>query len=209
MNESLRPVDAVLAELDVASRKRHRRATYSLAALLACGLGLLGLISYRTQSAFAKLERLDKDVAGKTREVQDLEKKIASLNTAIRSIDPPVASAPVSTVPGVAPSPALPPAALPVRVYIHIAHESQRETAQRLTKKLFLEGYVPPGIERVARPPSRTVLKYFRLDEKDTAERILSIMRSSGLENVQLDFLPELGKRVRPNHYEIWFGSAG
>ena len=62
MTEQTPAIDDVLAELERTSRLKQRRATYFLIALVGCGLLLLGLISYRIQSAYKELSGISQSV---------------------------------------------------------------------------------------------------------------------------------------------------
>ena len=87
------------------------------------------------------------------------------------------------------------------RVYLQIAGESQRPLAQRLQKLLASEGFVVPGIERVARAPRESELRFFRSEEGPTARRIVALASRAGL-----NLSPQLiqGRKAPVNQFEVW-----
>ena len=78
----------------------------------------------------------------------------------------------------------LPPeATIKSRVYLHIAREEQRATAQALQSALTAEGYISPGIQNVsgqALIPSVLEVRYFTESSKNTAEEILKLLKAKG-----------------------------
>ena len=216
MTEQTPAIDDVLAELERTSRLKQRRATYFLIALVGCGLLLLGLISYRIQSAYKELSgisqsvetlRIEKTKLEAEKKTLEADKKVLEkdkqlLSGAVRSLD----TEAHPTAGTVTPSPAQ--NALPARVYIHIAREDQRPKARELSRALFAKGYVAPGIELVPKPPNQTVVKFFREGERNIAEDVLSSLQAVRVANAKIDFLPGFENRVRPKHFEVWFGSA-
>lgn len=97
--------------------------------------------------------------------------------------------------------------ALPARVYFHISNESQRQKLQEISKAISVPSeLIVPGIELRSNSPSNNELRYFKLAEKEEAEKIAqSINKSLGV-NVQSKYIPgyEDSKKIRPRHFELW-----
>lgn len=105
-----------------------------------------------------------------------------------------------------------------LRVYIHIAEDGQRAEAKRFGEMLarFDLGDVRPqvpGVELVARSPSRSVLRCFRPDEcRNDGERLVKVANSMLLRPTLV--LEDLSARyakstdIRPRHFEIWFAAG-
>lgn len=102
-----------------------------------------------------------------------------------------------------------------MRVYIHIAEDDQRTAAKKFGDALaqFSLGDVRPlvpGVELVARSPSRSVLRCFRAEECRTdGERLVKVANSI-LQRPSLvleDLSARYGKStdIRPRHFEVWF----
>jgi hypothetical protein len=97
---------------------------------------------------------------------------------------------------------------LPLRIYIHIRDEQQRQRAKQIEKELEGKGFVVPGIERVVKGPPKNQLRYFRESEanKAKANEIVEILRS-----LKVDAVPayisgyEYSTVIGLGYYEIWF----
>lgn len=200
MTEEVPAIDALLAKLERESRLKQRQATWLLIGLIAFGLVLLGTISYQIQRAYLELAGISQSVDRLRAEKATLEKDKQLLSGAVRSLD-----SEAHPLPGLT-SPAAEQNALPTRVYIHIAREDQREKARELSRALFAKGFIAPGIELVSKAPAHTVLKFFRQTERNIAEDIAARMQAVRIP-VTIDFLPGFEDRVRPKHFEVWFGN--
>ena len=112
-------------------------------------------------------------------------------------------------------------AAIRPRIYIHITSEQQRAITLEIARKLIEEGFVIPGpkvqkpedfvpIIQVQNGPNRTEVRFFRKDEQEDADDILTILKESGLADAVGKYIPgyEESKQIRPKHYEIWIAGV-
>jgi hypothetical protein len=98
---------------------------------------------------------------------------------------------------------------VPARLYIQI--ESDKQLAQANTVKAEVEknGYIVPGIEIVGiRAPLQTQLRYYRKQELDKVNEILTMLNDAHL-NVKPIYVPggESSPKIRPGHFELWFAT--
>ena len=100
--------------------------------------------------------------------------------------------------------------ALPARVYVQIGSPAQRADAERAVDALRAAGMLAPGIELVGAVPRRSQLRY--CDDK-----VLDATRDT-VRDVLVPIVPQLElqpllasqcRNVRPNNFELWFGSGG
>ena len=121
---------------------------------------------------------------------------------------PPPAEAP-QDVAGIAPAPApvsasAPAPALPKRIYVHIADESQRVDAQALQAHFRDQRFLMPGVENVgsARAPAVADVRYFNDGDAAIAKGVLDEMRKLGM---KVDPVPKrLPLKAPPGQIEIW-----
>ena len=119
---------------------------------------------------------------------------------------------PPDGLPQTAPSPTPAPAstsALPQRIYVHIADESQRAEAQALQTQLREQKFLMPGIENVgrARAPAVADVRYFNEGDAATARRVLDEMRKLGM---KVDPTPKkLPLQAPEGQVEIWLPRPG
>lgn len=133
---------------------------------------------------------------------------------------PPPPAAPAIAAPLPAPPPPLVVAAsqtkeltqsvtpLKPRVYIQIQDDSQKEETEKIREKLKKAGFLAPDIEQLdAGPSTNTEVRFFRKEEDDGAKKILQVLQESGVTDVATKFIPgyEDSKKMRANHYEVWF----
>ena len=89
-------------------------------------------------------------------------------------------------------------------VYLQIAGEDQRNAAGDLQTDLITSGYAVPGIENVsrkhARIPKQTEIRYFRDEDRVTAEGVVKQLAQKG---VAATAVREPGKAKKP--VEVWF----
>ena len=110
--------------------------------------------------------------------------------------------------PAPAPAPAAAPA-LPQRIYVHIADESQRHDAQTLQSHFRDQKFLMPGVENVgrARAPAVADVRYFNESDAATAKRVLDEMRRLGM---KVDPAPKkLPLQAPPGQIEIWLARPG
>lgn len=100
-------------------------------------------------------------------------------------------------------------ASLLPRVYLHIQREEQRAKAKDIAASLQKQGYLAPGIENVrVNRLEQTVVRYFRQTEKDEVTQIVKTLQSQGVKAApQYISGSEDSAKMRPRHYEIWFGA--
>jgi hypothetical protein len=122
---------------------------------------------------------------------------------------PPPLPGPPQAAPGADPAPAPRPApasarALPQRIYVHIAEESQRGDAQALQSHFRDRQFLMPGIEDVgrARAPAVADVRYFNDGDAAIAKDVLDEMRKLGM---KVDPVPrKLPLKAPPGQIEIW-----
>ncbi|HXQ70447.1 MAG TPA: hypothetical protein VN844_08175 [Pyrinomonadaceae bacterium] len=95
------------------------------------------------------------------------------------------------------------------RVYLHIQREEQRGKAKDIATSLQKQGYLAPGIENVrVNRLEQTVVRYFREAEKDEVTQIVKLLQSQGVKAApQYIRGSEDSTKMRPRHYEVWFGA--
>jgi hypothetical protein len=106
-------------------------------------------------------------------------------------------------VPAPVPVPASAPA-LPQRIYVHIAEESQRGDAQALQSHFRDRKFLMPGVENVglARAPAVADVRYFNDSDAGIAKGVLEEMRKLGM---KVDPMPrKLPLKAPPGQIEIW-----
>jgi len=106
-------------------------------------------------------------------------------------------------------------ARLSPRIFIHISDESQRGEASRLKgliekSRIGDAPIVVPGIQRVAAPPPRNLLRCFVADEcRQYGPQLLKLFNAQ-LESPKLE-LQDFSKTYTPNgsigpqHFEVYF----
>lgn len=92
------------------------------------------------------------------------------------------------------------------RIYLHISREDQRSHAAAIGKQLETNGFIVPGIERV-NPVTVSDLRYFESNDitKTDLQNINAVLQNISKVSVKPKQLSGSNK-VRPRHYEIWFG---
>jgi hypothetical protein len=125
--------------------------------------------------------------------------------TAVQSAGPD--AAPAKAAESNAPA-AIPDAALPVRVYLHIANEADRAAAKTVGESLRKAAIIVPGIELVpaTSSPAKTNIRYCEGKvAPDAPERVRELVSKDAPEAQLLVLSPRLCGRVRFNHFEVWF----
>jgi RecA/RadA recombinase len=97
------------------------------------------------------------------------------------------------------------------RIYLHIGNEAERDAARGLIPLLERQGFIVPGVERVAQVPRASELRYFR---DEVVERRGAELAASALSEATRRPVP--ARRVagvdtsglRPCHYEAWFAAG-
>ncbi|MGQ0801353.1 MAG: KGGVGR-motif variant AAA ATPase [Pseudomarimonas sp.] len=96
------------------------------------------------------------------------------------------------------------------RLYMHVANEVDRTSAQQLIGSLEKERFIVPGIELVNATPSITDVRYFRLSEQSGAAIAVRILRSAGVDPVRENYfeVQESSTALRSCHFEAWFAAG-
>jgi hypothetical protein len=99
---------------------------------------------------------------------------------------------------------------LPKRVYIQIKNEDQRDLAKQIQTQLIAQGWVVPGIERVAVMPSQSQVRYFHDGENEAAIQLKDLVVKQGLSNVEVKSIHgyENSPKVNFNQFELWIAPS-
>lgn len=211
--------------------KSIKRVSQAIAALsIVVFFALIGYSAYKlysinreTAEATAKLqkvkaeeERLTAEVQSKKDTIADLDKRLEALNDIYGkvafapNVDTKVVNEATKKV--IDSDPKL--ARILPRIYIQIKDESQRAKAKQVATALQENGFFIPGIGpfEVVGPkaPDTTVLRFYHKTDEETAdvEKIIGVLESGKIK-VTSQYLPgyENSNKIRPRHYELWFGS--
>ena len=92
---------------------------------------------------------------------------------------------------------------LPGRIYIHIPNKGLMNRAKQIEATLVGNGYQVPGIEVVSKILSKSQIRYFHVEDKAEAEKIMNLLLDQGN---QLGVLSVAGyeNKVRNRQFEIW-----
>ena len=97
-------------------------------------------------------------------------------------------------------------AAIPARVFLHVASDTQQRSAEQIAATLKDRGYVVPGIENVsgkAQSPKKTNVRYFNSEDQAAAESIAQVLRERGIADASPYHVSMF--KVRPGSLEVWF----
>jgi hypothetical protein len=96
---------------------------------------------------------------------------------------------------------------LAVRVYLQIADESQRQSAERLAVSLTGLGYTVPGIERVAsaNAPSSPQLRFVYDEDAAEAERLRAVLSACKQPFTLQPAMTQYRRHAARYSFEIWF----
>ena len=98
---------------------------------------------------------------------------------------------------------------IPARVFVQIASENQRATANSIVSELKQYGFEVPGVENIAGKadiPESTSVRYFNAEDKPVAEGIAELLRKKGVTDAHAENVNRF--KVKPGSLEVWF-SAG
>jgi hypothetical protein len=200
-----------LSEADL----REARTSARKATVLTLLSGIVVLASFlfgahQISDRHKQIITLDGEIATKQAAYQKIESQVNSLEkqaTALRSL---VAAIPGEQVQQAISNSFVDSANLPARVYIHIANENQRSTAEKAAASLRAAGFLVPGIEYVgSRGPIPTQLRYFKQSDENGSDlpRIMEALNNAGIK-AQSQYLSLPSSTARPRHFELWFGKA-
>lgn len=100
-------------------------------------------------------------------------------------------------------------AILPIYVALYADSNSQRKAAEIGAKYLKQDRYPATTIEAIsgkAEIPTTTEVRYFNNEDKDSAESIASILKTSGLADASAIHVSQF--KVKPGSIEVWIGSG-
>jgi len=151
------------------------------------------IVEEEYQSTLAEKTRLQKESENKSLDAASRDRLIDRISQLEQQLSPMPAAA----------------AALPSRVYIHIAKEEQRTQAATIAGALRDSEVIVPGIELRSNSPENSEIRYFRQTEKAEAEGLASTIRTIW-PGVSARYVPgyEASTGIRPRHYELWLGAA-
>jgi len=179
-----------------------RRNAQMLAAVsLVVFFALIGLSLYKLIAIRKEIRDLENVRAAKQAEIDKLDeqKKLfqQEAERSTRSLKKVIESSPQTSQ-------------LPPRVYLQINDESQREKANQVAELLQKQGFIVPGVDNVGRKgitTTRTDLRFYT-DNPEGAGDLDKI--KAALKQVEITpidrSLRTSSTKVRPRHYELWFG---
>jgi hypothetical protein len=91
-------------------------------------------------------------------------------------------------------------------VYLQITKGEQRSLAGDLQAKLMASGFAVPSIELLSSGPVNTYVRYFSVDDKPQADKILGLMKTMGFEVEEQDFTAPNQNKVASGQMEVWIG---
>ena len=105
---------------------------------------------------------------------------------------------------------------LSARVYLQIADDTQRPKAKLVQAALSSLHYICPGIQNVrnrAYIPDTLEVRYFVLESKGEAEKILQVIKANGAKDGRVSYcIPTANDlRISPDiksHFEVWAGKS-
>lgn len=98
---------------------------------------------------------------------------------------------------------------IPTQVYLHIAEESSRDKAEKLSQLLAAAGFQSMGVENItgkAIAPQKTQVRYFNDGDQATANAIVSTLKSNGYADAAAQKISML--KARPGSIEVWFSKS-
>jgi hypothetical protein len=101
--------------------------------------------------------------------------------------------------------PVTPKAQHPV-VYLQIAREDQRAAASEIKGRLQSIGFSAPGIELVKQPTMNTYIRYFSVDDKPEADKVLQLMREMNFKVEEQNFTRLNQNNASSGQLEVWIG---
>jgi len=93
------------------------------------------------------------------------------------------------------------------RIYVHVEGQSEKQASLPIEQILEKHEWIVPGIQMVGtKSPKSSQLRYFRKEEKSTAEKIRNSLINENYE-ISLKYISgyEKSEALRPMHFEIWF----
>lgn len=93
------------------------------------------------------------------------------------------------------------------RAYLQIVDKDDRDWANTMRSRLEEAGIIVPGVELVTEAANlkSTEVRYYKEAEKEGADKIVAILKVAGVDAHAKNIHQENNRRVRPNHFEVWF----
>ena len=154
--------------------------------------------------AEATAARASAEQAEKVAEVSELElQRVQSALVVQGSATSAVLSGPGIIKPG--------PITLKPRVYIQIRPGSDGARLESLKRALVDAGFDVPREQTLDTGPSANELRYFRRDDRASAEKAIQVLKQAGNVAARLSYVAGLedSKSIRRNHLELWLAPAG
>lgn len=97
----------------------------------------------------------------------------------------------------------------PIRVFIQVSDNEQRDKAVMAKKRLEEHKVIVPGIEKVSNAPQSNELRFFRKNDVDKGNEIIGYLQTL-IGPVNGKYVPgyEDSKIIQPHQYELWFGGT-
>ena len=137
--------------------------------------------------------------------VQEEVQAVAAAEETVQTLSP---SLPLEPNAPTTAQPVTPTSDVPPRVYIHIANEAQRGLATTARSAIRAAGQVVPGIENVGTGPDENQLRYFVESEGELARAISAELKAAGVEAPAIYAKGFDTSKIRPKHFELWFGKT-
>jgi len=99
------------------------------------------------------------------------------------------------------------------RIYVQINDESQREKANQIANLLQKQNFIIPGIENVGNTKgittAKTDVRYYTNNPDWTSDinKIKEVLKQSGITPIDRELKDSSPGKIRPRHYELWFGT--
>ena len=195
-------------------RVLRRRAVWSTIVVVAvAALGLPVYNEIRTQQQEALAIEDQARTADDRRAQAEQELKMAEQAAAQAAHN---AAAPTAAPPPPSPStsPSTSPSVVEQRplIYIQVRSRAELGRARMLSELLTQSGFYVPDAQVVNTGPSANEVRYFRNDERATAQKIVDVLATPdrGVPNVRASYVAgfEQSDRVRRNQFELWLTPA-
>ena len=124
------------------------------------------------------------------------------------AVESPARATPVPAAAAVAATPATASTAARTTptVYVHVRSQRERDRLQTLARTLAAQGIRVVDVKVINKGPSVADLRYFRDEDKDTAQIVQKAMVSAGVPVPRLSRMNGYEGSTRPGHFEAWLG---
>jgi hypothetical protein len=92
-------------------------------------------------------------------------------------------------------------------VWVQYGDAASRDNALEIQSAARKEGYVAPGIEKIAanKVPKVLEVRYFRESDKEVAAHVADLVGEQEKSSASLKYLPRYGLVTKPGTIEVWF----